>query len=393
MLVQFSAANYRSVKDKATLSLLAGTDKEHEADLIDANGKKRLVPVVAVYGANSSGKSNILLAMQTMHDMITGPSAQLLKEKKLPHDPFMFSEPTQAMPTELEVIFYYNGVKYAYSFSFDARQILTEDLYHWPNGREALIFSRGKGRYEFRENAGEQAVLASRTPANRLYLVSSNEWNAPQTELAYKWFAEKLLPCNEQDTPDRTIAAIREPKQNPIRGRIIDELILADLGIADVGVTDGPEYGGRPNVLMAHKPEGGAMPISFQLPLEQESKGTRRFFSRIGPWIMALEKGGVLLVDEIESSLHPMMTRRLVEMMQNPEINKNHAQLIFTTHDAMLLDLSLLRRDQIWFTDKDPKTLATELFSLWDFSVRKGENVRKGYLQGRFGAIPFFGGG
>jgi len=392
MLVQFSVANYRSLKDKTTLSLLAGPDKEHTRVLIDAGSKKRLVPAAAIYGGNSSGKSNLLLAIQTMQNMVTGPYAQLLKDKKLPYDPFMFAEHTQTLPTEFDVIFYYYGTKYAYGFSYDAKQILTEALYHWPNGREALIFQRERNKYEFRENLNEQNTLAGRTPDNKLYLVSSNEWNALQTELAYKWFAEKLLPYDEHDTPESTIAAVKEVSSNPIRDRIINELLLADLGIADIGVTTDPNDSEKYYVLMIHKPETKNDAARFPLPLERESKGTQRFFSRIGPWINALEKGGVLFVDEIEASLHPMLTKRLVEMMQNPEINTNHAQLIFTTHNVMLLDLALFRRDQVWFTEKSSKTLTTELFSLWDFSVRKGENIRNGYLQGRYGAIPFVGG-
>ena len=392
MLVQFNVKNYRSIKDKVTLSLLAGTDKEHTGDLIDVDGKKRLLPVTVIYGANSSGKSNILMALRTMQDMITGASAQLLKDKKLPYDPFAFDGHIRTMSTEFEIIFYYRGVKYAYGFSYNDRQILTEDLYHWPNGREALIFSREKDKYEFRENINEQTILAGRTPGNKLYLVSSNEWNAPQTELAYKWFTEKLPPYDEQDTQDATVGAIMEASPTSAAKMVINELMLADLGIADVDVTFDRKLKDTPSVVFIHKTKGENGLEQFELPLERESKGTQRFFSRIGPWILALEKGGILFVDEIEASLHPMLTRRLVEMMQNPDINKNHAQLIFTTHDVMLLDLSLLRRDQIWFTDKDPETLATELFSLWDFSVRKGENIRKGYLQGRYGAIPFLGG-
>ena len=187
MLVQFSVKNYRSIADKVTLSLLAGTDKEHANDLIQADDKKQLVPTVAIYGANASGKSNMLMALKTMQDMITGTSAQLLKEKKLPHDPFAF-DPfcKEHHPTEFEIIYYYRGIKYAYGFSYDSKQILTEMLYHWPNGREALIFSRENDKFEFRENVNEQTTLAGRTSANRLYLVSSNEWNSPQTELAYK---------------------------------------------------------------------------------------------------------------------------------------------------------------------------------------------------------------
>jgi len=382
MLVQFSVKNYRSIKNKTVLSLLAGADKEHAGDLINIGGKKQLVPVAAIYGANASGKSNVLLAVKTMQDMITGASAQLLKEKKLPYNPFSLPKNMPDIPTEFEIIFHYSGIKYAYGFSYDSNQIVTEYLYHWPNGREALIFSRENGKFEFRENTSEQTVLAGRTPANRLYLVSSNEWNAPQTELAYKWFAEKFIPYDDQNTPDMTVKASKTDIYNKM---IKNELLLADLGIVDFDVD---EHG----VIIHHRLSGEGGMYGFALRLEGESKGTQRFFARIGPWIEALEKGGVLFVDEIEASLHPMLTRRLVEMMQNPTVNTNHAQLIFTTHDVMMLDLSLLRRDQIWFTDKDPKTLTTELFSLWDFSARKGENIRKGYLQGRYGAIPFIGG-
>jgi len=393
MLVQFSAKNYRSLKDKATLSLLAGADKEHAGDLITVDGKKQLVPVAAIYGANSSGKSNVLMAMKTMQDMITGASAQLLKEKKLPYDPFAFDLVVKEhYPTEFEIIYFYNSIKYAYGFSYNAKQILTEVLYHWPNGREALIFSREKDKFEFRENINEQTTLAGRTPANKLYLVSSNEWNAPQTELAYKWFTEKLLPYDEQDTPDITMKLFSNNPDNPNRAQILRELLLADLGIVDVSYDEEQKNGDKQHIRMCHKYEYDGTMDFFTLPLEQESKGTQRFFARIGPWIDALDKGGVLFVDEIDASLHPMLTKRLVEMMQNQKINSNHAQLIFTTHDVMMLDLTLLRRDQIWFTDKDPKTLSTDLFSLWDFSVRKGENIRKGYLQGRYGAIPFIGG-
>ena len=126
--------------------------------------------------------------------------------------------------------------------------------------------------------------------------------------------------------------------------------------------------------------------------MEQESSGTQRFFSRIGGWLQALDSGSLLVVDEIEASMHPLLTRRLIEMVQDSSVNTNGAQLLFTTHDAILLDLDFFRRDQIWFAEKNDKSAATELYSLASFSPRKGENIRKGYLQGRFGAIPFIGG-
>ena len=393
MFVQFSVRNYRSLSEKVTLSLLAGSDKEHFDDLINIDNKKRLLPVSAIYGANSSGKSNVLMALNTMQDMIIGASAQLLKEKKLPYDPFApGSAAKKHEPTEFEIIYYYNEVKYAYGFAYDEKQILSETLFHWPKGREALIFSRINDKYEFRENVNELKTLAGRTPSNKLYLVSSNEWNAAPTESAYKWFVDKLIPYDEQATTDFTHSLFFSDSESSSRARVHSEVLLSDLGITGIFCSEDHNNRNFRQIDIQHKYENNGVTDYFMLPLEQESRGTQKYFTRIGPWIKALEKGGVLFIDEIEASLHPMLTRRLVEMMQNPSINSNRAQLIFTTHDVMLLDLSLLRRDQIWFTDKDPKTLSTDLFSLWDFSVRKGENIRKGYLQGRFGAIPFFGG-
>ena len=380
MLIEFSVKNFRSIKDKMTLSFLASSDHTHEDQLI-LEGNKRLLPVAVLYGANASGKSNLLRALQTMQDMVAGKSAQILKAKKLPYDCFKFTN-IKETPTEFEVFFFYQGVRYNYGFSYTDKEILKEYLYYWPKGREALIFSRDDGKYLFRENITEQETLAGRTPPNRLYLVASNSWNLPQTENAYRWFNENLSGPDEQDTPDMTISMEDE------KTKILNELLLADLGITQYGIN---ETGDKSDVLMVHQVKGSAENEKYPLPLENESAGTQRFFSRIGPWLSALNEGRILIIDELEASLHPLLTRRLVEMMQDPSVNTKGAQLLFTTHDVMLLDLSLLRRDQIWFTEKNPDTAATEVYSLWEFSPRKNENIRNGYLQGRFGAVPFLG--
>jgi len=381
MLIEFGVKNFRSIKDKMTLSLLASSDHTHEDQLI-LEGNKRLLPVAVLYGANASGKSNLLRALQTMQDMVSGKSAQILKDKKLPYDCFKFTS-IKEMPTEFEVFFFYQGIRYNYGFSYTDKEILKEYLYYWPKGREALIFSRDNGKYLFRENITEQETLAARTPSNRLYLVASNSWNLPQTENAYRWFNENLSNPDEQDTPDITISMETE------KAKILNELLLADLGITQYGIN---ETGDKPNVLMVHQVKENMENEKYPLPLENESAGTQRFFARIGPWLHALNEGRILIIDELEASLHPLLTRRLVEMMQDPSVNTKGAQLLFTTHDVMLLDLSLLRRDQIWFTEKNPDTAATEVYSLWEFSPRKNENIRNGYLQGRFGAVPFLGG-
>ena len=386
MLIQFTVENHRSIKDSAVVSFAASKDKSLEEYLIPLDAKKSLLPAVAIYGANAAGKSNVLHAMMTMREMIVGEASKVSKGQKLPWEPFGGTK----TPTAFEIVYTYGGIRYAYGFSFDSKKIYTEYLYHWPNGREALIFSRENEKYEFRENVNEQVTLSNRTPDNKLYLVSSNDWNLPQTENAYKWFLEEMMVLmDEAPAASETIAKIVSGDDG--KARILRELLLADLGISDVVIKN---PGGRtPLITTTHRiiNEDGNIE-HFQLLMDQESAGTQRFFARIGGWLQAIENGALLVVDEIEESLHLLLTRRLIEMVQDRTINTHGAQLLFTTHDAMLLDLSFFRRDQIWFAEKDDKTCATQIYSLASFSPRKGENVRKGYLQGRFGAIPFIGG-
>ena len=386
MLIQFIVENHRSIKNSAVISFAASKDKSFEEYLLHPDAKKTLLPALAIYGANAAGKSNVLHAMMTMKEMIVGDASKASKGQKLPWEPFGSIKE----PTTFEIVFIYQGVRYTYGFSFDAKKIYKEYLFHWPNGREALIFSREDGVYEFRENINEQMTLSNRTPDNKLYLVSSNDWNLPQTENAYRWFLEKLtFLMDEEPATSETVAQIASGDDK--KARILKELLLADLGITDVTIKN--SQGKIPVITTTHRimNEDGSTEY-FQLLMEQESAGTQHFFTRIGGWLQALENGALLVVDEIEDSLHPLLTKRLIEMVQDKTINTNSAQLIFTTHDAMLLDLNFFRRDQIWFAEKNDRTCATELYSLASFSPRKGENVRKGYLQGRFGAIPFIRG-
>lgn len=389
MLLQFSVTNHRSIKETAIISMKAAADKTMKEILISPDGKKELLPVMAIYGANAAGKSNVLHALLLMREMVCGIYAKPLKGTELPYEPFAFVD-GETESTELEIIYYYEGIKYAYGFSFDRNKVISEYLYHWPNGREALIFSRENGKYEFRESIQEQLILARRTPDNRLYLTSSNEWNCMQTEKAYLWFQQKLCGLiSTGGSNETTIDAIRESAQE--KQRILKEMMLADLGICDIVLSGSAE---KPIVSTIHQlidSEGNQK--QYTLLLGQESMGTQRFFSRIGLWMEAMKSGAVLVVDEIEASMHPLLTRHLIEMIQDKAINQNHAQLIFTTHDTGLLDLTLLRRDQIWFAEKDENTMQTDIYALTEFSPRKQENIAKGYLQGRYGAVPFIGGG
>lgn len=364
MLLQFSVTNHRSIKETAIISMKAAADNSIKEVLISPDGKKQIVPVMAIYGANAAGKSNVIHALLLMREMICGDYAKPLKGAELPQEPFAFTE-GKTEPTAFEIIYYYKGIKYAYGYSFDTNRIIKEYLYHWPNGREALIFSRNDGEYEFRESIQEQLTLAGRTPENRLYLTSSNEWNCSQTEKAYLWFQKNLHGVIATDGSNKnTIDAIRKGGEE--KKRILSEMMLADLGICNVELTGTKE---NPIVSTVHQlkdDEGNQR--QYTLLLGQESVGTQRFFSRIGLWMDAINSGTVLVVDEIEASMHPLLTRHLIEMMQDQTINKNHAQLIFTTHDTGLLDLKLLRRDQIWFAEKDENSMQTDIYALTEFS-------------------------
>ena len=389
MLLQFSVTNHRSIKETAVISMKAATDKTMKENLISPDGKKELVPVMAIYGANAAGKSNVIHALLLMREMICGNYAKPLKGAELPYEPFAFVD-GETKPTAFEIIYYNDGIKYAYGFSFNKNRIIDEYLYHWPNGREALVFSREKDKYEFRESIQEQLTLAGRTSDNRLYLTTSNEWNCAQTEKAYLWFQKNLRGVIATGVSNEaTIAAIREGGDE--KKRILKEMMLADLGICNVELTGTKE---KPIISTVHRlTDSNGEQKQYTLLLGQESVGTQRFFSRIGFWMEAINSGAVLVVDEIEASMHPLLTRHLIEMIQDQTVNQNHAQLIFTTHDTGLLDLKLLRRDQIWFAEKDEKSMQTDIYALTEFSPRKDENIAKGYLQGRYGAIPFIGGG
>lgn len=173
--------------------------------MLHPDSKKTLLPALAIYGANAAGKSNVLHAMMTISEMVVGNAAKVSKGEKLPWEPYG----RMTEPTTFEVMFIFQGIRYTYGFSFDADRIYKEYLFHWPNGREALIFSRENGTYKFRENINEQITLSKRTPDNKLYLVSSNDWNLPQTENAYRWFQEQLtFLMNEKPAFSKTVAQI-----------------------------------------------------------------------------------------------------------------------------------------------------------------------------------------
>ncbi len=404
MLIQFSAENFLSIKDKVVLSLLASKDDEHPEYLIsDAN--KNYLKSAVIYGANASGKSNVLNAFWFMVNyVLTSHDWQFYKP--IERFPFKFDRETPSLPSKFEVIFITAGIRYVYGFSVTDKNVTEEYLYYYPNGRQALIFERKDGKdFRFTIDVDEQILLKERTSGNKLYLSVASNWSYSKVIPVLEWFASCQI-ITKNSTADAYGWKAKQLQDEDYRRVIASMLRVADFGIQS---------------LQLHKPDSAAESASmflslsgnpftnveavhvvqdadgnsdfYTLNMSEESDGTNSYFKLIGVVKKALDYGTLLVADEIDAHLHPLLTKHLVSLFNNKEWNPKGAQLIFTSHNTNLLDLDVLRRDQIWFTEKNEQTAATDLFSLYDFSVRKDTKVEKGYLIGRYGAIPFIKGG
>ena len=397
MLIQFSVENYLSIKDKVVLSLLASRDNEHPEHLIVDRSKNYLKSTV-IYGANASGKSNVLNAFWFMVNYVLTSHNQQV-HKAIERSPFKFDRETPARPSSFEVIFTAEGIRYAYGFSVTDKAVVEEYLYYYPNGRQALIFERKDTTdFRFTVDIEEQSTLKERTSANKLYLSVASNWSYSKVIPVLEWFASCQIITKHSVANAYGLEA-EQLKDDDYRRVIASMLRVADFGIQSLQVRDSepmpPQSGDIfPNVEAVHTvqdTEGNA--ASYTLNMTEESDGTNSYFKLIGIVKKALDHGTLLVADEMDAHLHPLLTKHLVSLFNSTEFNPNGAQLIFTSHNTNLLDLDVLRRDQIWFTEKDEQTAATDLFCLYDFSIRKDAKVEKGYLIGRYGAIPFIKGG
>ena len=421
MLVEFKVANYRSFREEQTLSLVASKDTELGDNCVD-QGKLRLLKAVGIYGPNASGKSNLIKALSTMRDIIEKPGKP---GERLPVAPFRLHDKYIDEPSSFEVTFIHEESRYQYGFTATTERIHDEWLYAYPKGRSRDIaqtwferkFDRKTEETEWNFGSylkGEREKLKDRTMNNVLFLSAGAQWNNKQLTTVHEWFSEKLLIILPSERPTvTTLDMVMDAQEDEkLKERLYAYLggIMrsADFGIHGINVKKweiGPEKVGFPafadmirksglrkrksgvsiEVKLIHRAEPGGKEVYFAS--QEESNGTKRFFELVGPWLLAGAEGRALLVDELEASLHPHLVRELLRLFQNPENLGAEAQLIFTTHDTTLLDPELFRRDQIWFTEKDEHG-GTKLYSMLDYKPRKGEAMQRGYLTGRYGALP-----
>ena len=414
MLVQFTVENFLSIRDKVYLSLEPSKDSEHPENLI-TKGDYKAVNSVAIYGANASGKSSLFKAITVALIMIRN-SNNVQVTDKLPMTPFKFDFESRNKPTPFEFTFIAkDGRKYIYGFSATTEKVVEEYLYCYNTSKPTLLFDLNeneKPKFNRAYKVKLEAAYQMNT-ANKLFLATATTWNVECTKSPFEWLAESI----DTFTDVMELGGVAFEKYRTDENRKYIEftknlLKQADINISSIEV-DAKEVMGGPALPFQIVVQGKIIPpnegkhydveittghtvvdengekTEFSLTLQEESIGTQLLFF-YGPLLKdAFEKGKTIVLDDIDKSMHPSLVKFIMNLFRDSDVNKNGAQLIVTTHETGILSLDMFRRDQIYFTEKDSKSGVTDLYSLDEFSVRKTENIEKGYLMGRYGAIPF----
>jgi AAA15 family ATPase/GTPase len=419
MLIQFSVTNYRSFLTTQSLTLTANsaTELQEENTFISpVSNLPRLLRSAVVYGPNAAGKSNLVQAIAFMKKFVLSSAKESQEGEKIDVTPFLFNRESSQAPSELEVLFIQDNIRYQYGFAVNPERVTGEWLFAYPEGRAQKWFERQydpktqKNLWYFGPKfIGRRKVWQEATRGNALFLSTAIQLNNEQLKPVFNWFAYKLVTSGQGTSihPEFSISECEEEKK---KKKILEFMNAADLSITDISLKkkefsmeDLPaempqsireeiarDLKGKEltRVFFMHPSSDTSEDVSLEFT--EESAGTRKLFALAGPWLDVLEKGLVFFVDELDTSLHPLLIRFLLNLLHNPETNRHNAQLVFTTHDTTVLDQTLLRRDQVWFVEKDAEN-STRLYPLSDYKPRKGEALQKGYLYGRYGALPFTG--
>jgi hypothetical protein len=431
MLLEFKVSNYRSVGEEQTISLIpAPKQKDHLQNIIE-NGRYQALNAVSLYGPNAGGKSNILRSMSLLDNMVH-LSTRSSSTARLPYDPFLLREGWEDKPTSLEITFVTDESRYRYGFEFNASEIQREWLYRKSVGREVNLFERegdvidvGSG-YKGPKRLLDAAVEATRS--NALFLSTCDMLNIEEAQTILKWFFDFRMVdgLNTQMERFHTVALWEDPTYREKIKKFLSKLNLNITGVevksTDFDDSELPEdmphlirskiseflQGEKNYTVYANhivydtqaKPSAAKRSWEWE---ERESSGAVKALELSGPILSTLTNGGVLIIDEIEAKLHPILTLNTINIFLDKASNPNNAQLIFSTHDTNLLTYSNLRRDQICFAEKN-EWESTEVYSLSDFvyfGERNGKRIsekerpdtdkEKRYFEGRYGAIPALG--
>jgi hypothetical protein len=442
VLIEFGVSNYRSIRERQVLSMVASADKSLPGNAVLTEAVGPVLRAAVIFGANASGKTNVLRALRTLQVLVLG-SASSQQGQALPVQPFLLDKESAARPTEFDLTFLVDGTRFEYHCAVDAVRVHKEWLVAYPHSKPARWFEReyhaALGTYEwyfgsrFEADKAARQVMQDFTRPNALFLATAVQLNNEQLRPVFAWIADRLI-VRVHDNQLNPFLSIEMLKSEEGRSRVAKYLQAADLGIARIEMREeevaasalpfsaaniffagtGANAQGvapadrRGMPLFPGDPGGVSAPARFFRPrvttfhlrsdttqevpmdMDDESDGTRQLFAFIGGWARAIESGATLVIDELDKSLHPHITKFLLTLF-NGRQNERNAQLVFSTHDTTLLDKEILRRDQVWFTEKD-QNQGTRLYPLLEFKPRKGEDLDAGYLRGRYGATPIVDG-
>lgn len=407
-LIEFSLENFKIFKERATFSAVARKNDQHT---FESNGEN-LLKTSLIYGPNASGKTSIFDGVKMMREMIM-LSANARNESTFPtYIPFFTLSTTKSRPINFELVFSitgdFTGV-FKYSFGFLSNKIVTENLVELDsNGTEETLFDRVEQNIKLGKYFENEKVVSEKTRDDALFLSVSAQFNNKFALNIFKSMAFINVISGTNDGTYKNFTLEKISSDTEYRSKIINYLKEADFCISDgltkevsinrVDIKDDLEGFSaskkveKGNALFLKHPiynQDKEVIGQFELPIDFESVGTQKFLSALGPIIDTLTFGKVLFIDEFDNSLHPLLTKFIVDLFESKETNKNNAQLIVTTHDTSLLGYKEdFIKDQFWFTEKDSFGQA-KLFSLAEFDMRNDTEYSKKYLEGRFGALPF----
>ncbi len=418
MIIEFGVKNFRSIKNRQFLSLEAETTEYKTTNFLQVKNYKnlKLLRSAAIYGANASGKSNLIKALNAFHRMVLKSATYQVDDPIEWYEPFKLDPDTSAQAVEFFINFLTKDeIRYQYSFSFLKERILKEELYFYPKNRKAQLFVREYINGEYRIDFGHYFIAKKQIRnilPNQLLLSKGAQDGHPILMKLYRYFRQYLV-WNSHSSGQQAVLRgeiedwMSRSDKKGFRDKLVRLIRLSDTKIQDIQVFDFDEFDFRFKAsldpilskhflthqkylsMAVHKTfKNGKEHGADMLPLSEESEGTRMLFNLGGQILKILDTGGILIIDELENSLHPKLSRFLVNLFHYNESNPKNAQLILATHETNLLDKSLFRKDQIWLTEKDEQG-RTELFSLSDIEgLGYDAPFEKWYLQGKFGGQP-----
>ena len=421
MLIQFSVKNYKTFKDKATISFMASNydkdTREEDNICIDEKFNQRILKSAVIYGANASGKSVFLDAITFMKEFVITSSKNTQKGDKINLESFKLNQDTENEPSEFEIIFTFKNILYRYGFEADNKRITSEWFYYKPNTKEVELFYRDHQHFEIHERSFQKGSILVKKDLirdNALFLSVAAQFNEEKSLSVISWFGSMATIYGTRESVYKSFTK-NKIKNIDSKLKILELLKAADLGIQDIKpkkfdlkklpdhmpkeikefiLKKAEEDDFYSDVLTSHRKYNSRGEligyINFLLE-DNESLGTRKFFALTGPVLDSLENGNTLLIDELDSKLHPNLVCKIISLFNSKLHNPKNAQLLFNTHDTNLLDSGLFRKDQIWFTEKNRYGEA-KLYSLADFKsneVRKTEAFEENYIRGKYGAVPF----